>query len=84
MVRIGVDLGFDEFVIKVVALARALADAGEHRIAAVRLGDIVDELHDGNGFAHAGAAEETDLAALHVRREQVDDLDTRDKHLRFS
>ena len=30
---------------EVVALARALADAGEHRDAAVLHGDVVDQLH---------------------------------------
>jgi hypothetical protein len=35
--------GFDHFVIEVVAFAGALADAGEHRITAVRLGDVVDQ-----------------------------------------
>ena len=60
---------------EVVALARALAHAGEHRQAAVLRGDVVDQLLDQHRLAHAGAAEEADLAALHVRREQVDDLD---------
>ena len=70
-------------MIEVVALARALADAGEHRIAAVRLRDVVDQLHDQHGLADAGAAEQADLAALGVRREQVHDLDAGDENLRF-
>ena len=70
-------------MIEVVALAGALADAGEHRHAAVRLGDVVDQLHDGHGLADAGAAEQADLAALGVGREQVDDLDAGDQDLRF-
>ena len=61
----------DHLVIEVVALARALADAGEHRVAAVRLGDVVDQLHDQHGLADAGAAEQADLAALGIGREQV-------------
>ncbi len=40
------------------------------------LGDIVDQLHDEHGLAHAGASEEADLAAFAVRLEQVYDLDT--------
>ena len=60
---------------EVVALAGALAHAGEHRQAAVLLGDVVDQLLDEHRLAHAGAAEEADLAALHVRGEEVDDLD---------
>ena len=81
--RIGVDLRFDEFVIEVVALAGAFADAGEHRIAAVGLGDVVDQFLNEHRLADAGAAEQADLAALGVRREQVDDLDAGDENLRF-
>ena len=60
---------------EVVALARALADAGEDGDAAVLARDVVDQLLDQHGLADAGAAEEADLAALDVRRDQVDDLD---------
>src|ERR1019366_9672938 len=60
-----------------VARARALADAREAAHAAVRLGDVVDELLDKDGLADAGAAEEADLAALSVRGEEIDDLDAR-------
>ena len=78
-----VDARLDHFVIEVVALAGALADAGEHRVTAMGLGDVVDQFHDENGLADAGAAEQADLAALGVRREQVDDLDAGDEDLRF-
>ena len=70
-------------MIEVVAFARALADAGEHGIAAVRLGDVVDQLLDDHGLADAGAAEQADLAALGVRRQQIDDLDAGDENFRF-
>ncbi len=83
LVRIDIDLRFDHLVIKVIALARALTDAGEHRIAAVRLGDIIDELHDQHGLADAGAAEEADLAAFGVRRQEIDNLDAGFENLRF-
>ena len=69
-------------MIEVVAFARALADAGKHRDAAVELGDVVDQLHDDDGLADAGAAERADLAALEERADQVDDLDARGEHLR--
>ena len=69
------DARFDHLVVEVVALAGALADTGEHRHAAMRLGDVVDQLHDHHGLADAGAAEQADLAALGVGRQQVDDLD---------
>ncbi len=81
--RVEIDLGLDHLVIEVVALARALADAGEDGIAAVRLGDVVDELHDEHGLADARAAEEADLAALGIRREKIDDLDAGLENLRF-
>ena len=62
--RAGLELRLLHFDVEVVALAGALADAGEHGHAAVRLGDVVDELHDEHGLADAGAAEQADLAAL--------------------
>src|SRR3546814_8061431 len=37
---LGDDAGIKELVIKIVALAGALADAGEHRGAAMALGDV--------------------------------------------
>ena len=83
LLRVLVDARFDHLVIEVVAFARALADAGEHRIAAMRLGDVVDQLHDQHGLADAGAAEQADLAALGVRRQQIDDLDAGDEDFRF-
>ena len=46
-------------------------------IARVLGGDVADELHDDDGLADAGAAEEADLAALGVGRDEVDDLEAR-------
>ena len=68
---------------EVGALTGALADAGEHRHATVLGGDAVDHLLDEHGLADARAAEEADLAALHVGLEQVDDLDAGLEHLRL-
>ena len=69
---------------EVVALARPLAHAREDGHAAVLAGDVVDQLLDQHGLADAGAAEEADLAALDVRRDQVDDLQAglEDLHVR--
>src|SRR3546814_7741073 len=41
------------FVVEVVAFAGTLAHAGEHRQAAVLLGDVVDQFHHVDGLAHA-------------------------------
>ena len=68
---------------QVGALTGALADAGEHRHTTVLRGDPVDHLLDEHGLAHAGAAEQADLAAGQVGREQVDDLDAGLEHLRL-
>ena len=73
----------DHLVIEVVALAGAFAHAGEHRIAAMPLGDIVDELHDEHGLADARAAEQADLAALGVGGQQVHHLDAGHQLLRL-
>ena len=68
---------------EVVALTRPLADAGEHRNTTVVLRDALDHLLDEDGLADTGAAEEADLSTLHVRGEEVDDLDARLEHLRL-
>src|SRR5439155_936479 len=57
------------------------AHAGEDREAAVLLGDVVDQLLDEHRLADTGAAEETRLAALRVRLEEVDDFDAGLEHL---
>ena len=66
---------------EVVALTGALADTGEHRHTTVLGGDAVDHLLDEHGLADTGTTEQADLAALEVRREQVDDLDAGLEHL---
>ena len=44
-------------------------------------GHVVDELLDQHGLAHAGAAEQADLAPLGIGLQQVDDLDARLQNL---
>src|SRR5699024_10247215 len=63
------------FTPEVVALAGALAHAGEDGIAAVFGSDVVDQFLDQHRLAHARAAEQADLAAAGVGGQQVDDLD---------
>jgi hypothetical protein len=45
----------------------------------VLFGDVVDQLEHVDGLAHAGAAEQADLAAFGERDQQVDDLDAGDQ-----
>ena len=80
-VAVADDSGLDHLAEQVVTLAGTLAHTGEDREAVVALGDVVDKFHDEDGLAHSGASEETDLAALDVGLEQVDDLDAGVEHL---
>ena len=73
--RLGDDARLGHLVDEVVALAATLADAGEDRDAGMLLGDVPDQLLDDDRLAHAGAAEDADLAALLERADQVDDLE---------
>ena len=69
-------------VVEIVSLARAFTDSREHRDPAVKLRDVVDQLHDDDGLADAGAPERTDLPALQERTNQIDHLDPGREHLR--
>ena len=69
------DLGFLHFQPQVVSFAGSLADAGEHRVTAVRTGDAGDQLGEDDGLAQTGTAEQAGLSAADERRQQVDDLD---------
>ena len=44
--------------------------------------DVIDQLFDQDCFADAGATEQTDLAALGIRADQVNDLDAGFKNFR--
>ncbi len=68
---------------EVVAFAGSLTDTGEHGESAVVQCDIVDELHDDDGLADAGAAEKPDFSTLAVRFKQVHHLDARFEHFRL-
>ena len=63
------------FTVQVVALAGALTDAGKDGIAVVGRGDVINQFLNQNGLADTGTAEQTDLAALGVGADQVNDLD---------
>jgi peptide chain release factor 1 len=63
------DAGLLEFEPQIVAFARAFTDTAKHGDTAVLQGDVVNQLHDDDGLADAGAAEEANLASLEVRLE---------------
>ena len=79
--RLGDDARLGHLGDEVVALAAALADAGEHGVARVLLGDVADQLLDDDRLADAGATEDADLAALLERADEVDDLEAGLEHL---
>ena len=71
----GKHAGVLHFVPQVVALAGALAHAGEHRHALMHRADVADEFLDDDGLADAGAAVGPDFAAFHKGGNQVENLD---------
>lgn len=75
------DVEETNLVVEIVTLTSALTDTGEDGVTTMRLGNVVDELHDKHGLADTGTTKQTDLATLRVRRKEVDDLDTRDEDL---
>ena len=62
-------------MIEVIALTGALTDPGKHRVTAIGLGDVIDQFHHVHGLADPGTTEQTDLAALGERADQVNYLD---------
>ena len=71
-------------MIKIVTLASPLADTGEYGETAMRFRDVIDKFHNQNRFADTCTAEQTDLAALHIRREQIDNFNAGDENFRLS
>ena len=66
-------------MIQVVTFTWPRTNTSEDGVAAMRLRDIVDQLHDDNGFANACAAEQADLAAFRIGGQQVDELNARNE-----
>ena len=75
------DAGGVHLAPEVAALTGALADTGEDGVAAVLGGHVVDKFLNQDSLADACTAEQTDLAALGVGGQQVDDLDARFQNL---
>jgi len=71
------DFGLFHFVPEVVSLAGSFPDAGKHGKTTVFHGNIPDELHNDNCFAHSGSAEKACFSSLCKRSNQIDNLDSR-------
>ncbi len=63
-------------MVEVVTFASTLTDTCKHRQAAVRFGNVVDQLKHVNGFAHTGTTEQADLTAFGKGAHKVNHLDT--------
>ncbi len=75
------DAALNHLTEKVVALTGTFADAGEDGEAVVTFSDVVYKLLNKDSLADACAAEETDLTALGVRLDKVDNLDACEEDL---
>src|SRR6185369_3772729 len=66
---------------EVISLASPLADTCKDRKPTVRLCDVIDEFLDQHRLADARAAKQPDLASAKEGLDQIDHLDSADKHL---
>ena len=69
------DAGFRHFVVEVITFTGTLPHPGKHRITTVGFRDVIDELHDHHGLAHAGTTEGAHFTTLGEGSDQIDDLD---------
>ena len=65
---------------QVRSLTGALTNTGEHRHTTVLGGHSGNHFLDEHGLSNTGTTEETNLSTLHIRSEQVNDLDARLEH----
>jgi len=70
------DTRLDHFVVKIVTLTSSFTDTGEDGVTTMKLGDVVDKLHNKDGLADTGTTEETNLSSLGVGSKKIDNLNT--------
>jgi len=70
------DTSLNHLVVEIVTLSSSLSDTGEDRVTTMRLGDVVDQLHNEDSLTDSGTTEETNLTTLYVWGKKIDDLDT--------
>ena len=73
--------GFLHLGPEVISLTGTLSYSGKDGVSAVLCGDVSDQLLDQHGLSYTRASEQTDLTALCIRRQKVDDLDSGLKYL---
>ena len=62
------------FAPQIVAFTSTFANACEYGIAAVCSSNVMDKLHNNNGFTYASTAEQTDFTAHCIRSDKVNDF----------
>ena len=62
-------------MVHVIAFTGSFTDTRHNGTSAVLNGNVVNQFLHQDGFADTGTAEQTDLTALGIRAQQVDDLD---------
>src|SRR6185369_11094597 len=75
------DARFRHFVIEVIPLAGSLTDTCKYGNTTVKLGDVIDELHDYDRLAHTRATEGTHFAPFEEGADQINDFDAGRQHL---
>src|SRR5690606_16482022 len=68
---IAYNAGIDHLMPQIITLTSTLTNTGEHGITTVTLRDVVDQLHDDNGFAYTRATEQTDFTTFGVWAKKV-------------
>ncbi len=68
-------------MIEVISLSRAFSNTGKYRISAVLCCDITNQLLNQDRLTHTCSSEQTDLTALLIGAEQINDFDSGFKKL---
>ena len=61
-------------MIEIVTFTRKLTNTGKHRITTMRLGNVVAQFHDQNGFTNTSTTKKTNFTTFGIRREKIDNL----------
>ena len=70
-------------MIKVITLSGSFTDTCKNRVTAVFKCNIVNKLHNDDGFTNTGTTEETYFTTFCIRCKQIDNFNTRFKNFRF-
>mmetsp|Transcript_5578 Transcript_5578/g.21866 ORF Transcript_5578/g.21866 Transcript_5578/m.21866 type:complete len:227 (+) Transcript_5578:1935-2615(+) len=74
---------FNHFVIQIVPFSGSFANARKHGKSAMPLRDIIDQLHDENGFAHSSTTKKSNFPSFLIWSKKIDHLDSSYKHFHF-